>query len=170
MNLPNALVRRATLRAHAVAIAVYSSPTFGCFLMLALAIALLSLPAKVYAQSAPGTIVGQVRNAATGANLNNARVAVKGTNIVALTDESGTYTLNGVPGGSVTLRVFFTGLDEQEVTLNVPAGETARKDVDLTSERLYGKQGDTVTLDVYNVQSTRETNAAAIAVNEQRVA
>jgi hypothetical protein len=56
-----------------------------------------------------------VNNAATGANLNNARVAVKGTNLVAFTDESGTFQLNGVPSGSVSLRVFFTGLDEQEV-------------------------------------------------------
>jgi outer membrane receptor for ferrienterochelin and colicin len=35
---------------------------------------------------------------------------------------------------------------------------------------LYGKAGDTVKLDAYTVQSTRETNAAAIAVNEQRFA
>src|SRR5688500_4918485 len=120
--------------------------------------------------SATGTIVGQVQNAATGANLNNARVAVKGTNLVAFTDDSGTYQLNGVPSGSVTLRVFFTGLDEQEVTVNVPAGELARKDVGLTNEALYGKVGDTVQLDAFTVQSTRETNAAAIAVNEQRFA
>src|SRR5204862_5679473 len=35
---------------------------------------------------------------------------------------------------------------------------------------LYGEQSDAIKLDAYLVESTRETNAAAIAVNEQRFA
>ncbi len=48
------------------------------------------------------------------------------------------------------------------------AGQTARQDFNLTSRALYGENAGTVKLDEYVVASTKETNAAAIAVNEQR--
>src|SRR6185503_17764876 len=72
--------------------------------------------------------------------------------------------------GPVTLRVFFTGLDEQEIPVNVAAGQTVLQEVALTSKVRYGDTADTVKLDQFVVASTRETNAAAIAVNEQRFA
>lgn len=122
-----------------------------------------------FAQPATGAIEGRVQNRVTGDYLNNARVSVKGTNLVALTDESGTYRLTGVPAGPVTLRVLFSGLDEQEISVALGAGQTAQQDVKLTSKARYGDT-DVVQLDSFTVQSTRETNAAAIAVNEQRVA
>ncbi len=122
------------------------------------------------AQSSPtGTVEGRVRNAISGENLNNARVAIKGTSRMVFTDESGTYQLHDLPAGPVTLRVFFTGLDEQEVTVTVTPGQTATQDLSLTSKARYG-DAETVKLDAFTVQSTRETNAAAIAVNEQRFA
>ncbi len=165
MNLPHSLVRRAQPCAAAV---VNSSRLIG-FLLFGLSI--IVSPLGVQAQTpGAGTITGTVQNAATGANLNNARISVKNSNVVALTDESGTYQLSGLPAGDVTLRVFFTGLDEQEIVVNVPAGQTTRRDIELTSQALYGKRTDTVRLDAYTVQSTRETNAASIAVNEQRIA
>ena len=111
-----------------------------------------------------------MKNAVTGAYLNNASVAVKGTTHLALTDESGTYRLVDVPAGAVTLQIFFTGLDQFETTVNATTGQTTIKDVDLSSKSRYGADTDLVKLDAFTVQSTRETNAAAIAVNEQRVA
>ena len=120
--------------------------------------------------SAAGAIEGRVQNVATGDYLNNARVAIKGTNIITLTDESGSFRLNGVPAGQTTVRVFFTGLDEKEIPVNVVAGQTAQLAVNLTSQSRYGATAETVTLDTFTVQSTRETNASMIAVNEQRVA
>lgn len=147
---------------------------FGCLLgslcRAALAALALSTSPHAAAQSATGAIEGRVQNAATGASLNNARVAIKGTNIVALTDDAGRYRLDGVPGGQTTLRVIFTGLDEQEIAVTVTPGQTVARDVSLTSKALYGAQSDTVQLDVFTVQSSRETNASAIAVNEQRIA
>ncbi len=135
-----------------------------------LALALLTLRDVPAQPAATGSIAGRVQNATNGNNLNNARVSIKGTNAVVLTDDAGTYQLTGVPVGATTLRVFFTGLDEQEVVVTVAAGQTATQDFKLTNAARYGKEDATVLLNQFVVQSTRETNAAAIAINEQRVA
>jgi iron complex outermembrane receptor protein len=129
--------------------------------------ALLFIGAPLSAQNTPtGSIEGRVQNLVTGDYLNNARVSIKGTNLVSLTDDAGRYRLKGVTAGTATLRVFFTGLDEQEIPVVVTAGQTIERDVSLTSKALYGEE--IVTLGEFVVQSTKETNAAAIAVNEQR--
>src|SRR4051812_23717293 len=65
-------------------------------------------------QPPAGSVEGRIRNAVTGENLNHATVAVKGTTRVVLTDDTGSYRLDNLPAGPVTLRVFFTGLDPQE--------------------------------------------------------
>ena len=118
---------------------------------------------------ATGTIEGRVKNAVSGDYLNNARVSLKGTEFVALTDESGTFRLAGVPAGAATLRVRFAGFDDQEVPLTITAGQTAQRDITLASQSRYGETNSTVKMDAFTVQSKKETDAAAIAVNEQRV-
>src|SRR4051812_40493188 len=70
-----------------------------------------------------GSISGRVQNEATGQYLSNARVAVKGTGLTALTDETGTFRLSGVPGGAATLEAFYSGLDPQQVMVNVSPGQ-----------------------------------------------
>ena len=137
---------------------------FAAGLSLALAVA-----ARAQAP-ATGTIEGRVKNAVSGDYLNHARVSLKGTELVALTDESGTFRLAGVPAGAATLRVRFAGFDEQEVPVDVAAGQTAQRDITLASQSRYGETGTTVKMDPFTVQSKKETDAAAIAVNEQRIA
>jgi iron complex outermembrane receptor protein len=142
-----------------------------CSRLLIATLAVSVIAPVLSAQSAgTGVIEGRVQNAVTGDYLNNARVSVKGTNLVALTDSAGYYQLTNVPAGEASLRVFFTGLDEQEAKVTVTAGGSQGADFKLTSVARYGKDADTVTLDKYIVQATKETNAAAIAVNEQRMA
>ncbi|MBL9213519.1 MAG: carboxypeptidase regulatory-like domain-containing protein, partial [Opitutaceae bacterium] len=85
-----------------------------------------------------GSVEGRVKNAATGAYLNNARVAVAGTTLLAFTDESGTFRLSGVPVGARALEVFYTGLDVRQVTVAVTAGQAVTVDVSLTSAARYG--------------------------------
>jgi iron complex outermembrane recepter protein len=136
---------------------------------LLLALAVLS-PAVGRAQApATGSIEGTVQNVVTGEYLNNARVSIRGTPETTFTNSSGYFKIDNVPAGQVTLRVFFTGLDEQTADLTVTGGETVRRDFSLTSAARYGNDADTIKLDAFVVQATRETNAAAIAVNEQRV-
>jgi iron complex outermembrane recepter protein len=129
----------------------------------------IGLVASARAQTpASGSIEGRVQNVVTGDNLNNARVSLVGTNLVAFTDDAGFYRITNVPAGPVTVHVAFTGLDSQDFKLTVAPGQTLEQDVRLTSVSRYGATADTVKLDKYIVQSTKETNAAAIAVNEQR--
>ncbi|MEI6466950.1 MAG: carboxypeptidase regulatory-like domain-containing protein, partial [Verrucomicrobiota bacterium] len=55
------------------------------------------------AASPGGSVTGRVQNAATGNYLNRARVALKGTDQVVYTDESGTFRLADVPAGQARL-------------------------------------------------------------------
>jgi iron complex outermembrane receptor protein len=114
-----------------------------------------------------GSITGRVKNSVTGRYLNNARVSVKGTNLVALTDEFGKYHLPNVPTGAAVLEIFYTNMDVVETTVTVPAGGTLQHDVGLTSDARYGS---VVQLDPFKVAENREMDAAALATNEQRFA
>jgi hypothetical protein len=69
-----------------------------CAVLLWFAIA--PLPASV--ATATGSVEGRVLNVATGQYLNNARIAVQGSDQVAFTDETGTFRLARVPAGSET--------------------------------------------------------------------
>ena len=122
------------------------------------------------APQATGTITGRVLNVATGQYLNNARVTLRGSNRTVFTDRDGTYHLAGVPSGPAALEVFFTDLDPQTVVLDVPAGGTVERHIDLTNARRYGQDASTVKLDAFVVSQNKETDASAIATNEQRFA
>ena len=122
--------------------------------------------------SGTATLTGRVQNRAAGAVLENARVTVSGTNREAFTDAFGEYRLTALPAGDVTVLVFFTGAAPQTATLKLAAGETARKDFELVPFSA-GKPaaGDgVVKLDQFVVDGGRDTNAASIAINEQRFA
>jgi TonB-dependent receptor len=140
----------------------------GAWLALALAPG-ASLHAADSAQPT-GAITGRVKNMITGRYLNKARVVVKQTDLLALTDDSGNYTLPGAPSGAVLIEVFYTGLDLQQVPVTVAAGQTIQQDIALTNAALFGRQDSTVRLDPYVVAATKETDGTAIAINEQRFA
>lgn len=130
-------------------------------------VASLCVPFRALAQET-GTITGRVANVATGEYLNNARITIKGSNAETFTDRFGEFQLYEVPAGSVTLVVFYTGLDPKEVTVQVDAGGVATQEITLTSVSRYGSEDEAVALDEFVIQSTRETNAQSIAQNEQR--
>jgi iron complex outermembrane receptor protein len=138
--------------------------------VFALACAVLFLPiTSLPAQTAgTGVVQGRVQNAVTGNYLNNARVRVTGTNIETFTDSSGEYRIAGLPAGQATLTVFYTGLVTQTVPVNVSPSGVMQQDVLLRD--LATKEGETIVMSQFVVQSQRETDAAAIAINEQRFA
>jgi len=138
----------------------------GAWLALAIAPAHAAEPAATQPTAA---ISGRVQNVATGQYLNNARVTVQGTDLVAFTNQTGTYRLPHVPSGSVVLEVFYTGLDAQSVSVSAAQGQTVTKDFDMTSAARYG-DGVVVKLDAFTVGTSRETDGNAIAINEQRFA
>jgi iron complex outermembrane receptor protein len=128
-----------------------------------------ALVTSAHAQAATGTIEGRVLNADNGRYLNNARVTIAGTNLEALTDTLGQYRLTGVPAGDAKLKVFFTGLAPQEVTVAVAAGQSVARDLSLSASA-DARSGDVIKLDAFKVASKVEMDAASIAINEQRFA
>jgi TonB-dependent receptor len=132
-------------------------------------LALTLAPAAVAADTV-GTIRGRVQHAATGQFLNNARVALKGTTLADLTDETGTYRIARVPAGPAVLQVFYTGLAPQEIAVTIPAGGATERDIELSRVAATDRTAETVKLDRFVVSSTRDTDAGSIAVNEQRFA
>lgn len=125
---------------------------------------------SLWAQTAStGALEGRVLNATNGDYLDKAAVTVAGSNAVVLTDSFGQYRVPNLPAGPVKVTISFTGLAPQTDTLVIPAGGTATHDVTLSAlGRKAAKEGETVVLDQFVVQSNREMNGAAIAINEQR--
>ena len=80
-----------------------------CFGMVALIAA--GGPHAFAASAGRGEITGRVQNAVTGQYLNNARVSVKGTDLITFTDQFGMYQLVNLVCGPVALQVFYTDLD-----------------------------------------------------------
>ncbi len=114
------------------------------------------------ASGATGTIEGRILNLRTGEFAERARVTVADTPLEAFSDLGGFYRLSGVPAGSATVRVFFTGFGTGTATVAVPAGGVVRRDFDLG--------GDVVQLANFVVSTSKEMAGAAIAINEQRFA
>ncbi|MBM3875031.1 MAG: hypothetical protein FJ382_15125, partial [Verrucomicrobia bacterium] len=135
-----------------------------------LAIALVSLASTAAAQSAAtGTITGRVGNSRLGGYLENARVGLGSGKLDALTDSDGYYFIHDVPAGRHTVRVHYTGADPQAAEALVAAGQTLRLDFDLAATS--GKPAadtNVVKLGEFVVSTSRQMEAAALAINEQR--
>ncbi|WP_068769162.1 TonB-dependent receptor [Termitidicoccus mucosus] len=132
-----------------------------------------TISAQTSASPQTGVVTGRVFNVATGQYVNNARVAVRGTNIEALTDDTGTYVLSRVPLGDATLEVSFTGMQTKSVPLTLTDALTMAQDVEFAATDRLATTGESdseiVNLERYTVTS-RTMDGAAIAINEQRVA
>jgi len=121
------------------------------------AVLLLGLGAQ--SALAQATLTGTVSNTATGRTLEGATVSIKGSTRQAVTDNLGAYRLTDVPTGNVVLVVSYTGLDTQEVSVQVSASGPNNRDVGLTSE-IYR-------LGQFVVSGEREGNAQAITLQRQ---
>ena len=129
-----------------------------------------SNPPNQSAAQPTGTVTGRVQNPISGRYLINAKVSVQGTGLYTLTDETGSYLLVNVPAGQIVVEVFYTGLDKQQISLTLGAGQSVEQDVSMTSGAEDGAQQKIVTLNSFVVAASRETDARAIAINEQRFA
>ncbi len=117
-----------------------------------------TLPFFALAQSAEsGVVTGTVLNASTQKVLERALVTVVGTNLSTLTSADGRFRLSGLPAGSNTLRVSYTGL--QDASVSVEAGPVAAS-VEITLK------SDIIVLSEYRVSAEAEGNA--YAVQQQR--
>lgn len=159
MKFPNSVP--AALR-FLVFLSHFSSRLVVCFGLLS------GLVRAAASSTAGGTVTGRVQNVVTGQFLSNARITVKGTDIAALSDQAGQYRLVNVPPGEIEVEAFFTGLDPQKARVTVARDSILEQNFGLTSVARYGATTDVTTMQAYLVSSDRETDANAIATNEQR--
>ncbi|MBI5693736.1 MAG: TonB-dependent receptor [Verrucomicrobia bacterium] len=119
-----------------------------------------------------GTIEGRVFNPRTDAVIENARVSIEAASLVTFTDADGVFRLDDVPAGPVQLRIFFTGFPVYSESLTVTAGQSVRREITLAAPAFDVRKTEekVVKLDQFVVGETREMDAAAIAINEQRFA
>ena len=141
---------------------------FAAALIVVASLFAVSAPRAAERSAASGVVEGRVLHGGSGEYLENARVTIEGTNLEAATRSDGAFTLAPVPAGTARLRVFFTGLAPQVFAVDVPAGATVRRDITLAPAA--GRPGETVRLEAFAVAASREMDAAAIAINEQRFA
>ena len=127
------------------------------------------LPALAAAQSAVGTVTGRILNPATGEYVRNAQIRVEGTNLLAVSENGGLYTLPGLPVGTVRLSVIYTGYRTETASVQITAGGVAVKNFELVSSLAAAPARDesgTVRLEKFVISTDREGNAKAIM--EQR--
>ena len=112
-------------------------------------------------------IEGRAMNTRNGEYLENARVTVEGTALVAFTDSRGHYRLSNVPVGAARLTVFFTGLDPLTETVTVAPGEIVKRDFNLPplQDSPIANQEGVVRLSKFVVGASREMDGSAIAIN-----
>jgi hypothetical protein len=120
-----------------------------------------SAAAQAAAQAEPGRLVGRVVDAAQGAPIAGAEVAVVGGSASAVTALDGRYTINALPAGIVAIRVRMIGYTSKVVSgIAIPAGAAAAQDVSL--------EASVVQLEEITVTSEAERGSVSRAIDEQR--
>jgi TonB-linked SusC/RagA family outer membrane protein len=99
--------------------------------LLATSLALSTAPGATEAQQA--TLSGRVIDRATDEPLAGARLDVTGTNLIAVADQEGKYTLRGVKPGPVEVRVVFVGYEPQRRAVEVTPGDDRVEDFALVA-------------------------------------
>jgi TonB-dependent receptor len=135
--------------------------------LLGVALLWLSAVGLLAQAGGSGSVAGRVRNIGNDRFLNNARVVIEGLGRETFTNEFGEYRFDDVPAGEQRVRAGYTGLDSEVTVVTVEAGQSARRDFNLTSRERYGDD-KAVVLNEFVVQSNREYEGNALALNEQR--
>ena len=109
-----------------------------------------------------GRIVGQIFDKETGAPIRGVAIAVEGTDLGTITDESGNFKLNKVPEGTYTLAYFKTGYLEANITdIGVESGEVKTLDFALPP-RPAETSGDVYDLGTITVTADQANDAMAL--------
>ncbi|TDO20199.1 iron complex outermembrane receptor protein [Pedobacter duraquae] len=85
---------------------------------------------QAYAQNQNGSLSGTVKTS-DGAPASFVTVVIKDTKKGTITSENGEFTIKGLKPGNYILKISFTGLQTQEKTVDVIAGQTTHTDFNL---------------------------------------
>lgn len=110
------------------------------------------------ARAGTGVISGTVNNQATGNLLAGAVIEVPALGRSVLTDQTGFYSISGVPEGEYEVVVSYTGLDPVHAQVQVASGQRSPRNFNLTS-------------DIYQLPQlkvTGEREGSALALTAQR--
>ncbi|MBM3853740.1 MAG: hypothetical protein FJ399_11380, partial [Verrucomicrobia bacterium] len=113
--------------------------------------------------SETGTVRGRVFNPSVQAYVRNAEVRIENSNLVTSTESDGSFTLNYVPVGEVTLTVAFSGYQTIRQTFAVARDEVSVREIALGAPGGTGASEEGVVhLSAFTVTSDREGNAKAV--------
>jgi outer membrane receptor for ferrienterochelin and colicins len=136
--------------------------------LLVLGALLVVLAAPGQAQT--GAVQGTVRDANTGAPLNGASVAVRGTALGSLSDTQGRFTIRGVPAGNYTVQVTLIGYSQAARTVSVPAGSETATTLDFTlSPSAVALEGLTVVSASRRTEKITDAPATIEVITSQRI-
>jgi TonB-dependent receptor len=124
------------------------------FVFPLLGLVVASIASWSHGADATGVVAGAVSNAATRNLLEGAKVDAPALGRSVLTDNTGRYSLSGLPAGNVELVVSYLGLDAKRETVTVGAGQRVVRNFDLSAE-VYQ-------LGEFRVTGEREGNALAL--------
>jgi TonB-dependent receptor len=116
-------------------------------------------------ETATGTITGRVFNPFTSQYVRSAEVRVDRTSLVTYTESDGSYQLDNVKAGAVTLVVKYTGYENATAVIALEPGATATRDFDL---KVKSDDGEVLLIEQYVVSAERVGNAKAMM--DQRAA
>jgi len=123
---------------------------------------LFALPAVLRAQ-ATGIIQGRIFNPVSQEYVRDAQITLDGTNQVTYSEGDGSFQFAGVPAGSASITVTYTGYNTVKEAFTVAAGQTAVREIRLTSTAAAAPAKDgVVQLQAFTVSTEREGNAKAI--------
>jgi iron complex outermembrane receptor protein len=141
--------------------------------LFALALGWLLSALLIQAQPAgTGSVQGRVYNPVSKEYVGNAEVRLDGTNQTTYTESDGSFSFSGVPAGTATVSVAFSGYNTAKDTFTVTAGQPAVREINLTSTAAapapVGKDG-VVQLTAFTVASEREGNSKAIMAQRRNM-
>jgi iron complex outermembrane recepter protein len=145
-----------------------SIPSLRCCVRLLVCLVFSSAVAATIAFGQPaatGSIQGRVYNPVSQEYVRNAEVRLDGTNRIVYTESDGSFQFAGVPAGTATIVIDYTGYQESKETLTVGAGQVVSREISLTSSAATpapGTKDGVVKLDAFTVSSQREGNSKAI--------
>lgn len=131
----------------------------------------LGLAAFARAQTGgTGSIQGRVFNPVSKEYVRSAEVRLDGTQQSVFTESDGSFQFPNVPAGEAKITVTFTGYNTIHETFTVSSGQTAVRELNLTSASAApaGKDG-VVQLQAFTVSSEREGNAKAIQAQRREM-
>ena len=128
--------------------------------------------AGAFAQTAlTGTVTGRVFNPASKEYVGNAEVRLEGTSQVTYTESDGTFRFDHVPPGPASITVNFTGYTKVQESFAVTAGQTAVREINLTSSDAAApkKEAEVIQLSAFTVSTEREGNSKAIMAQRRNM-